>query len=126
SWSPTRTRCTGSGPAGWEAMPARRRSSEIARLLADREALASQRPAAGGWAVVRALSDAVDRAVVGIWQRLGPKGSSDTVALVAGGGYGRRGRAPASAIDLMVRPAGVDSPGGRAVAGAAEALFSGL
>jgi [protein-PII] uridylyltransferase len=75
---------------------------------------------------VRALSDAVDRAVTGIWQRLAPvdrSGSPDAVVLVATGGYGRQELAPSSDIDLMVLHAGPVLHPGDAVVKAAEALF---
>jgi [protein-PII] uridylyltransferase len=100
-------------------MRSRELSPEIAGLLAERERLAGESTTADGWAVVRSLSDAVDRAVVGIWDRVAPP---DEVALVALGGYGRRELSPCSDIDLMVLYPGGGS-GARRVPVAAEALF---
>lgn len=89
---------------------------EILKLKAERERLRLQLGSGmGGRALVEALSDAIDRAIVAIWLRLKP---SVPVALVAVGGYGRREQCPASDVDLMVVHNGDDE-----VYAPAKALF---
>lgn len=91
-------------------------AEEIIGLRADREHLRQRHSqGAGGYEVVAALSDAVDRAIANIWARVKP---NERVALVALGGYGRRELCPSSDIDLMVLHGG-----GSQVASAAKALL---
>ena len=75
-------------------------TEEIRRLKADRERLRQRHlEGAGGYEIVRDLSDSVDRAITSIWWRVRPP---DPVAIVAVGGYGRGELCPSSDIDLMV------------------------
>jgi [protein-PII] uridylyltransferase len=96
--------------------PTQEPAPEIAQLKAERDrlrrALAS---GAGGRKITQALSDAIDRAITGVWDRLKP---SVPAALVAIGGYGRREQCPGSDVDLMVLHDGSDEVGR-----AAKALF---
>jgi UTP:GlnB (protein PII) uridylyltransferase len=97
-------------------MPSRNVSAEVEGLAAERERLRQEHAAgASGLLVVHALTDAVDTAVRGIWDRVG---SDRRAALVAVGGYGRRHMNPASDVDLMVLHHRGDD-----VAGPAQALF---
>ncbi len=98
-------------------MPSRGISEEIAHLQAERERLRLHHAAgASGHQVVRAMSDAVDQAIVALWERIG---AGRRAALVAVGGYGRRQMNPASDVDLMVLHAG----GKSGVPDASKALF---
>ena len=89
---------------------------EIQQLKAEREKLRLELASgAGGRTITQALSDAIDHAITGVWDRLKP---SEPVALVAIGGYGRREQCPSSDVDLMVL-----HDGGDEVGRAAKALF---
>jgi [protein-PII] uridylyltransferase len=91
-------------------------TEEIRSLRADRERLRQRHlEGAGGYEVVRDLSDSVDQAITSIWWRVRP---SEPVAVVAIGGYGRRELCPNSDIDLMVLHHGGDE-----VSAAAKALL---
>jgi [protein-PII] uridylyltransferase len=75
-------------------------SSPVEKLKAERERLREEhRAGASGLIVVRALSEATDRAIRDIWSSLQ---GTDGAALVATGGYGRGELSPHSDIDLMV------------------------
>jgi [protein-PII] uridylyltransferase len=89
-------------------------TEEIRGLKADRERLRQRHlEGAGGYEIVRDLSDSVDRAITKIWWRVRP---SDPVAIVALGGYGRRELCPSSDIDLMVLHRSGDEVNGSAKA----------
>lgn len=75
-------------------------SSEVDSLKQERERLRIDHAAgASGLSVVRAISDATDRAIASIWARVG---GSDDCALVAIGGFGRRELSPSSDVDLVI------------------------
>ncbi|MDQ4149405.1 MAG: ACT domain-containing protein [Actinomycetota bacterium] len=97
-------------------MQSREVGEEVVQLRDERERLKSQlSQGAGGYELVTALADSVDRAITRIWWRVRPRGAA---ALVAVGGYGRRELCPSSDIDLMILHAG-----GADVTGSAKALL---
>lgn len=91
-------------------------TEEIRSLKEDRERLRQRHfEGAGGYEIVRDLSNSVDRAITSIWWRVRPPAP---VSIVAVGGYGRRELCPSSDIDLMVLHQSGDE-----VNGAAKALL---
>src|SRR6266849_1130370 len=81
-------------------------TKEIRNLKLERERIRSRHVAGDtGTFVVRQLSDALDSAVIGLWERI----ADDRCALIALGEYGRQELSPASSLDLLVlHPWGTD------------------
>lgn len=82
-------------------------TKEIRNLKVERERIRARHVAgASGTFTVRQLSDALDTAVIGLWERLA---TGDRCALIALGEYGRQELSPGSSLDLLIlHPWGID------------------
>ena len=75
-------------------------SREVEALREERHRLAQAHAAgASGLAIAHGLTEALDRAIRSVWERVG---GSPSACLVAVGGYGRREMCPHSDVDLVV------------------------
>lgn len=84
-----------------------------------REIASAHRDGAGGIATCGALTSLIDEAIRSAWSSF-PPGSSDHVAILALGGYGRAELSPHSDVDVMVL---CESGAGQDAAGQAATSF---